>query len=125
MPRKAAPKKPAPKKVTPQQHIERWEQNARYIFEVRQTMPPELREMCNRWLLDMAAIGNTRHISPPEMACAVAAMMSVVIQTHIDCAMADGVEHDTALQQMIDYFDLAARVELGVIAFQHSKEPRH
>ena len=120
--KKAAARK---RKPTVDEKLERWETNARYVFEVRQTLPAELRDMCNRWLADLAGFGNRNQITPPQMACAVATMMGVVIQTHVDCAMADGIPEATAINQMMNYFDMAARVELGVLSFMHSKGVRH
>lgn len=124
----AARKKPAAKpttKPTAKAHAERFAQNAAYVFQTRQEMPQELRDIANNWLVQMGAYANGKNIAPPTIACAIAALMAVVIQTHCDCAAVDGVPQDQSMEAMLHYFDLAARVEMGIIAFKHAQEPRH
>lgn len=101
-------------------------ENARYMWDVRQRMPQELADMATGWLRQFAEYANRTQLEPPMAACAVATLMAMVVQTHVDAAGAhNGTSYDTAINQMLDCLDTAARVELGVISFQRSKETRN
>lgn len=111
--------------MTEEQALEQFEKEAEAVFNLRQTLPKELFDMVHGWVIKFAEYGNRKQLQPTEAACAVASFMALIAHTHAECALAEGKSYDDAINQMLHYLDIAARVELGLMLVKQRKAPLH